>query len=151
MLDAHAEGIRLLELRYAPSFASLNHNFAYGDVLSAIQEGVRSGQEQLGGEVEIGVGLLCIGVGAMGSEEMRKTTDFFLEHQDAFCGFDMAGAETNVLQHAECFQRVRDAGGRIACHASAMLANEHCDANKMNRNHHRQCDDVITHPLLLVA
>ena len=49
VLDAHAEGIRLLELRYAPSFASLNHNFAYGDVLSAIQEGVRSGQEQLGG------------------------------------------------------------------------------------------------------
>ena len=51
----------------------------------------------------------------MGSEEMRKTTDFFLEHQELL-GFDMAGAETNVLQHAECFQRVRDAGGRItAC------------------------------------
>ena len=121
VLDAHAEGIRVLELQYAPSFASIGHGYAFEDVLSAVEEGVREGQRQLGGEDEIGVGLICIGVGAMGPEEMQKTTDFFLARQDAFCGFDMAGAETNVLQHKECFRKVREAGGRITCHASEDL------------------------------
>ena len=94
VLDAHAEGIRVLELRYAPSFASIGHGYAFEDVLSAVEEGVREGQRQLGGEDEIGVGLICIGVGAMGPEEMQKTTDFFLARQDAFCGFDMAPRRT---------------------------------------------------------
>ena len=94
VLDAHAEGIRVLELRYAPSFASIGHGYAFEDVLSAVEEGVREGQRQLGGEDEIGVGLICIGVGAMGPKEMQKTTDFFLARQDAFCGFDMAPRRT---------------------------------------------------------
>ena len=114
VLDAHAEGIRVLELQYAPSFASIGHGYAFEDVLSAVQGGVLEGQRQLGGADKIGVG-------AMGPEEMQKTTDFFLARQDAFCGFDMAGAETNVLQHKECFRKVREAGGRITCHASEDL------------------------------
>ena len=131
VLDAHEEGIRLLELRYAPSFASIGHGYEFNEVLEAVQEGVRAGQRELGGAEEIGVGLICIGVGAMGPEEMQKTTDFFLERQDAFCGFDMAGAETNVLQHADCFRRVREAGGKITCHASEDLV-EGIPANALN-------------------
>ena len=121
VLDAHAEGIKLIELRYAPSFCSIGNNFAFEDVLKAVKTGVKAGQDHLGGKDAIGVGLICIGVGAMGPEEMRKTTDFFLDNQDAFCGFDMAGAESDVLQHADCFARVREAGARITCHASEDL------------------------------
>ncbi len=119
--DAHGEGVRLLELRYAPSFASIGNNFPFAAVLEAVREGVAEGQGDVGGADEIGVGLLCIGVGAMGPEEMGKTTDFFLANRDAFVGFDMAGAETDVLGHADCFARVRAAGGRITCHASEDL------------------------------
>jgi adenosine deaminase len=87
VLDAHAEGIRVLELQYAPSFASIGHGYAFEDVLSAVQGGVLEGQRQLGGADKIGVG-------AMGPKEMQKTTDFFLARQDAFCGFDMAPRRT---------------------------------------------------------
>lgn len=122
VLDAHEEGIRCLELRYAPCFASMPPNqHAFEDVLDAIEDGIDDAQLMLGGPDSIGVGLLCIGVGAMGTEAMDRTTDFYLQHQDKFVGFDMAGAETNVLEHLKCFQRVKDAGGKITCHASEDL------------------------------
>ena len=123
VLDAHEEGIRVLELRYAPTFASMPPNaHAFEDVLEAIEDGIEDAQLMLGGQDNIGVGLLCIGVGAMGSDAMRATTDFFLNNQDKFVGFDMAGAEQDVLEHRACFQRVKDAGARITCHASEDLA-----------------------------
>jgi len=120
VLDAHEEGIRCLELRYAPSFASMppNDHHSFQDVLQAIQDGIKDAQTTLGGDDSIGVGILCIGVGAMGPGAMNATTEFYLNNQDAFVGFDMAGAEQNVLEHQACFQRVHDAGGRITCHAS---------------------------------
>jgi len=122
VLDAHEEGIRCLELRYAPSFASMPPNtHAFEDVLEAIEDGIEDAQHMLGGQDAIGVGLLCIGVGAMGQAEMYLTTDFYLQNQNRFVGFDMAGAEQNVLEHKDCFQRVSDAGGRITCHASEDL------------------------------
>ena len=117
VLDAYGEGIRVLELRYAPSFASMNHGHPFGLVLGAIQEGIAEAQTELGDE-RIGVGLLCIGVGAMGEEEMDKTVTFLLENQAAFVGFDMAGAEQEVLRFEPFFRRVRDAGIPATCHAS---------------------------------
>jgi hypothetical protein len=67
------------------------------------------------------VGLLCIGVGAMGEEEMDKTVTFLLENQAAFVGFDMAGAEQEVLRFEPFFRRVRDAGISATCRASEDL------------------------------
>jgi len=112
--DAFNEGIRLLELRYAPSFCSMGHDHAFNDVLKAIQKGVRQAKQLY----DIEVGLLCIAVGAMGPEEMEKTVDFLLENRDAFVGFDLAGAETELTQWTAPFRRVRDAGIPITCHAS---------------------------------
>jgi len=67
------------------------------------------------------VGLLCIGVGAMGEEEMDKSVTFLLENQAAFVGFDMAGAEQEVLRFEPFFRRVRDAGIPATCRASEDL------------------------------
>jgi adenosine deaminase len=118
--DAYEEGIVALELRYAPSFVSVGHNHAFGDVLGAIESGIRDAVNDLEERhgKRMGVGLLCIGVGAMGEDEMNRTVDFFLKNQDRFVGFDMAGAETNVAQFESQFRKVRDSGGRITCHAS---------------------------------
>lgn len=83
VLDAHSEGIRCLELRYAPSFASMPPNeHRFLDVLQAIQEGIREAQNTLGGADAIGVGLICIGVGAMGPEAMKESNSFiYTENQ----------------------------------------------------------------------
>lgn len=118
--DAWDEGIRLIELRYAPSFASMGHNHSFEDVLTAIEAGVKDGvaQTEAASDGKIAVGLICIGVGAMGHGEMKRTVDFFLDSQDRFVGFDMAGAEQNVAEFAPHFARVRDAGANITCHAS---------------------------------
>ena len=120
VIDAHTEGIRLLELRYAPSIMSMGHGHSFSDVLTAIELGIESAQRELGGD-RIAVGLICIGVGAMGHEEMQKTVDFLLQHRDRFIGFDMAGAEQNPMQFAEHFLRVGEAGVPITCHAAEDL------------------------------
>tara|TARA_B100000780_G_scaffold275859_1_gene243345 strand:+ start:95 stop:1345 length:1251 start_codon:yes stop_codon:yes gene_type:complete len=121
VLDAHEEGIRLIELRYAPTFASMPPNaHAFEDVLEAIEDGIEDAQHMLGKDV-IAVGLICIGVGAMGPEAMKLTADFYINNKNRFIGFDMAGAESNVLEHQIEFQKVKDAGGRITCHASEDL------------------------------
>ena len=67
------------------------------------------------------MGLLCIGVGAMGEEEMDKSVTFLLENQAAFVGFDMAGAEQEVLRFEPFFRRGRDAGISATCRASEDL------------------------------
>ena len=120
VIDAHTEGIKVLELRYAPSFCSMNFGHDFGDVLAAVQTGIERGVEEL--HRDISVGLLCIGVGAMGMEEMAKTIDFALSTQgrDGFIGFDMAGTEDpqQFKDYAPLFARVKDAGLKITCHAS---------------------------------
>lgn len=121
MYDCYDEGIRALELRYAPSFVSMNHNHDFSDVLDAIEHGIQDAVKDLSKRHEeppIGVGILCIGVGAMGDLEMDRTVDFFLKNQDRFVGFDMAGAETNVSQFEPQFRKIRDSGAHITCHAS---------------------------------
>ena len=93
---------------------------AGGDTGASVQEGIAEAQTELGDE-RIGVGLLCIGVGAMGEEEMDKSVTFLLENQAAFVGFDMAGAEQEVLRFEPFFRRVRDAGIPATCRASEDL------------------------------
>ena len=123
ILDAWSEGIRLLELRYAPAFASNNHSHEFEDVLTAIECGITDGVVETSEDPErrMAVGVICIGVGAMGNEEMTKTVDFYLRNQDRFVGFDMAGAEQNVLDFVSHFERIKNAGGRVTCHASEDL------------------------------
>lgn len=112
--DAYNEGVRLLELRYAPSFCSMEHDHDFGAVLRAVQAGVAAATERY----DIQVGLICIAVGAMGPEQVEKTIDFLLDNRDAFVGFDLAGAETELSQWAPMFRRVSDANIPITCHAS---------------------------------
>ena len=121
--DAYEEGVRCLELRYAPAFASMNHGHSWKDVLQSIQAGIADGVDATMGPdaSPMGVGLICIGVGAMGDATMKNTTDFFLENLDSFCGFDMAGAEQNVADFESHFRRVQEAGASITCHASEDL------------------------------
>lgn len=101
------------------------HEHDFDAVLDAILAGVEDAQcevqEDKEGRGRMGVGLLCIGVGAMGMEEMGRTVDFLLRRRDAFVGFDMAGAEQDVEAFQPFFQRVTDAGIRATCHASEDL------------------------------
>eukprot|EP00940_MAST-03C_sp_MAST-3C-sp2_P001043 g1043.t1 len=127
VVDAHEENIKLIELRYAPSFASMNHEHSFEDVLGAIEEGIAEGiaHSGKGGDSPLAVGLICIAVGAMGADAFEKTANFYLKNQDRFVGFDMAGAEQNVLDFKAQFKRVKDAGGRVTCHASEDRADGH--------------------------
>ena len=54
--DAHKEGIRILELRYAPTFIKEKHDhFTFDKIHQAIDEGVKMAEK----DFPIAVGLLC--------------------------------------------------------------------------------------------
>ena len=122
--DAAADNIKLLELRYAPSFASMNHQHPFADVLDAVEEGVAQGRAAAASAgTPIDVGLICIAVGAMGAEEFERTADFAIERAASFCGFDCAGAEQDLAAFAPYFARVAAEAPTlgITCHASEDL------------------------------
>lgn len=118
IIDAHRDGIRLLELRYAPAYMGLNSTIPWKSALEAIIRGIKSGQEQCGGSAEIEVGLICIAVGAIGESSVEKTVKFCLENKDTFVGFDHVGPESDLNRWKPYFKTIRDAGIQITCHAA---------------------------------
>ena len=145
--DAAAEGIRLLELRYAPSFIAMGHEHPFDDVLRAVQaeshrpqtplepyltrtvasqDGIEEAKEQHAVEV----GLICIAVAAMGSEEVDRTVHHAVQHgRNGYVGFDVAGAPTNLAQWAPAFRRIAeetDLG--LTCHAAEDAGSSPWDA-----------------------
>jgi adenosine deaminase len=122
--DAAADNVKVLELRYAPSYASMNHDHPLDQVLDAVEEGVAQGRAAAAAAgTPIDVGLICIAVGAMGAEEFARTAEFAIERAASFCGFDCAGAEQDLAAFAPYFARVAAEAPTlgITCHASEDL------------------------------
>jgi len=112
----HNEGVKLLELRFAPTFIAHGWGHSFSSILSAIQRGVKRACERC--ENGIHVGLICIAVGASGHQEFDRTATFALEHRDALVGFDIAGSELHPEQYAPWMDKIHEAGMPITIHAA---------------------------------
>lgn len=117
-IDAYHDGIRVLELRYSPSFINHNHPELNYDVIhEAIVGGVKKATHELGGK--IAVGLICIITRDQPLAEADRTADFAINHRKSFVGFDLAGEEVGFKssQFVNYFERVKKAGLRITVHS----------------------------------
>ncbi len=113
--DAVAEGIRILELRYAPTFVQTGHeNLSFEEIHRAILKGVA-----LASHLPIAVGLICIIQRIYSAKESERVVDFAIEHKDSFVGLDLADNEIgfDCLPFAPLFQRAAKAGLKITVHA----------------------------------
>lgn len=115
--DFHLQAnVRVLELRYAPSFLLDAHKGMTADGLhAAIVRGVRRAESMY----PMVVGLICILQRTKSAADNAHWTDFAISNRDTFVALDLADDETN--EHPEpfipLFQRAKAAGLGITIHA----------------------------------
>lgn len=113
--DAAKENIKILELRYAPTFIQKGHeNLSYEHIHAAICKGMKFAQN-----LPIAVGLLGTIQRTLPVESAHKVCDFIMEHDDSFVGIDLADDEDAIptRNFAPVFERAQKAGFPITIHS----------------------------------
>jgi adenosine deaminase len=115
LLDAQAEGIDYIELRFSPLFMSQAHNLEPASICAAIAEGVKQGVEETGVKANL-IGIISRHFGA--EQGMQELNAILSQRQD-FVALDLAGDEGNFSGElfVEHFKIARDAGLQITVHA----------------------------------
>ena len=111
------ENIRLLELRYCPTFIQHGHGHSgFEAIHQAILQGVEQAQKQY---PELGVGLLITVQRILSVESAESVVDFAIENKDTILGLDLADNEAGhpPKPFAKAFQRAKKEGLRITIHA----------------------------------
>lgn len=116
VLDAHAEGIDYIELRFSPWFMAEPHRLDPVGVVAAVIDGIHEGIAEA---EDILVNLLGIISRTYGVDIAHKELDALLVYKDNFVGLDLAGDEANYppelfIPH---YEKVRDTGWGITVHA----------------------------------
>ena len=115
VLDAQAEGIDYIELRFSPWFMSEPHGLDPAGVVEAVADGAAKGMEETGVLIKL-IGIISR---TYGPEIGMKELDALLVHKDRLDALDLAGDEANFPGDwfVEHFKKGRDAGWRITVHA----------------------------------
>ncbi len=123
VLDAAAEGIDYIELRFSPWFMAEPHKLDPAGVVDAVVAGVREGLAYTDG---IEASLLGIISRTYGTEVGFKELNALLTHKDDIVGLDLAGDEVNYPPEMfiEHFRIARDAGWGITVHAGELAGPE---------------------------
>ncbi|MDB2425983.1 adenosine deaminase [bacterium] len=114
--DAFDEGVRILELRYAPTFVAMGHDhFDFQKIHNAFVKGITSAQE----DYEMCVGLVCIIQRILPVEDAEAVTNFAIENKDTFIGLDLADNEEGFdsKPFAPFFLKAKEAGLGITVHS----------------------------------
>lgn len=113
--DAYAEGIRVLELRYAPTFIRAGHeHLSFAQIHQAICRGVRAARY-----LPIAVGLICIVQRTLSLQECAQVIDFAIENKKTFVAVDLADNEvgSDPGPFAPLFAKARKAGLHVTIHS----------------------------------
>ena len=113
--DAAQEGIRILELRYAPSFIQTNHlHLSYEKIHGAIVQAV-----QKSSHLPIAVGLLGTLQRILPLDVCERVCDFVIDHKANFVGLDLADDENArpPKDFEKIFAKAKKAGLHITIHA----------------------------------
>lgn len=114
--DAFNDGVRLLELRYAPTFIVEGHtNLTYEKIHRSLQQGI----EQAKKKYPMAVGLICIIQRVKSYSIASDVVDFAIDHKGSFIGLDLADNEEGFdpKVFAPLFQKAKKAGLHITIHS----------------------------------
>lgn len=115
-IDAFNDGIRILELRYAPTFVRHRHeHMSFQTIQDAIVKGIRRAEA----EKPIAVGVICIIQRILPVKDAESVTSFAIENKDSFIGLDLADNEEgfDCKPFSPFFLRAKAAGLGITVHA----------------------------------
>ena len=108
--------VRILELRYAPSFLLDKHGHISADEL---QEAIQRGVEKAEATYPMAVGLICIIQRTKSVEANANWVDFAINHRNGFLALDLADNEVDFDPEPfiPLFQRAKSHGLGITVHA----------------------------------
>jgi adenosine deaminase len=115
MLDAAAEGLDYVELRFSPYYMAQAHKLSVPEVVAAVIQGCQDGAKQTGVEVNL-IGILSRTFGTAACDEELNG---LLQHKDHIRALDLAGDELGFPAplFVDHFKQARDAGWKITVHA----------------------------------
>lgn len=115
VLDAEAEGLDYIELRFSPMFMAEPHQLEPASVVAAVAEGVQEGCV----DSKIKANLIGIISRTYGPETGMVELEALLSQKGKITALDLAGDEANFPAHlfVRHFARGRDAGWQITVHA----------------------------------
>ena len=115
VLDAQAEGIDYIELRFSPWFMAEAHGLDATEVTAAAIDGIRAGEKETGVRAQA-IGILSR---TYGPEICMQELDALLRNRDGLVALDLAGDEKRfpAAMFSKHFQRSREAGLRTTIHA----------------------------------
>ena len=128
--DAWRDGVRLIELRFAPSFIAHGKKLANDEIIAAVLEGMRRGMEAF----PVEVGLIGILPRRFSLESNARATRDLIRWKmsgepgaDRLCGFDLADGESDVdpASFAPFVDQARDAGMGITIHSGENTSAAH--------------------------
>ncbi|MES2856375.1 MAG: adenosine deaminase [Bdellovibrionota bacterium] len=114
--DGFNEGIRILELRYAPTFISEGHpHLTFDRIHAALVRGIEKAKAQF----PVQVGLIAIIQRILPVSVAASVTDFVISNRDSFVGLDLADNEVgfDAKPFASHFARAKKAGLHITIHS----------------------------------
>lgn len=114
--DAYLQGIKLLELRYAPSFIQMGHeHLSFQQIHDAILRGQKRAEEKY----DIATGFIGIIVRTMDYSEAEKSTQFFIDNKESFIAMDLADKEVgfNCKSFSPLFKKAKEEGLYITVHS----------------------------------
>lgn len=114
--DAFNDGIRILELRYAPGFILEGHSTLTFD---KIHKSIVRGIEMARRKWPMAIGLISIIRRSASMEEAEKVCDFTIANKDTFVGIDLADDEENFdpKKFQNLFEKAKKAGLHVTIHA----------------------------------
>lgn len=114
--DAFNDGVRVLELRYAPTFIADGHShLSYEKIHQAFLRGIARAKKQM----PIAVGLICILQRILDLKTVANVTDFAIENKQTFLALDLADNEDGFepKPFAPYFDKAKKNGLRITIHS----------------------------------
>lgn len=114
--DAYNDGVRILELRYAPGFIADGHSaLTYEKIHTALHKGIELAKKNF----PMAVGLICIMQRIKPLAEAEAVCNFAIENKDSFLALDLADNEEGFdpKPFAPLFAKARKAGLRITIHS----------------------------------
>ena len=121
-LDAHAENVVYLEVRYAPCL-----HLREGLTLQQVNDAVLAGLKRAERETGIITGVIICGIRMMPPEESLRLAELAVEYKGkGVVGFDLAGPEANfpAKHHREGYYLVLDNNINCTCHAGEAFGPE---------------------------
>ena len=120
--DAFRDGVKLLELRFAPAFIAEGTTLSNDEIISGVLDGIIRGMEEF--PVEVGlIGILARGypmsVNDRALDDLLKWKKGSAPGADRLCGLDLAAMEAGIdpLPFVPLVARARDAGLGITVHS----------------------------------